>query len=278
MIDVRLAGGAGVPLPRASIRSAAALHVHRYGDPDGPPMIALHGVGGHGARWQWIAERYLAGHRTLAPDLRGHGGSTHEPPWTVERHVADVLSVMDAEGIGQADLVGHSYGGMIALHLARTARRRVRRLVLLDPALGLDPARAGARARAAMSVTSFADADEAWETLASRWPEAPDEALDEELAGHLEEGPDGRLYWRYEPAAIVTACSEMARPHLVPPADLPTHLVIAARADLVRPEFVVDCRTALGPALTITEVDAGHMLYVDRPEETGTLIGRWLAS
>lgn len=254
----------------------AALHVHRYGDPAGSPLVLLHGVSGHGARWRRTAERYLADRRVLAPDLRGHGRSPYEPPWTAERHVADVLAVLDAEGVEQADLVGHSFGGLIAVHLARTASRRVRRLVLLDPAIGLDPPYAAAEACSYLAQPSFADLAEARADRAARWPDAPDEAVDDEVAEHLEPGADGRLRWRFEPAAVVTAYSEMARPHLTPPPGLPTHLVIAAKADLVRPEFVADCRAALGPALAITEIDAGHMLYTDRLEETGTLLAAWL--
>ncbi|WP_433468060.1 alpha/beta fold hydrolase [Spirillospora sp. CA-128828] len=254
----------------------AVLHVHRYGEPGGAPVVLLHGVTGHGARWRRTAERFLADRSVLAPDLRGHGRSTHEPPWTVERHVGDVLAMMDAEGVERADLVGHSYGGMIALHLARTAPRRVRRLLLLDPAIGLDPAKAAGEARGHLAPASFGDVAEARAYRAARWSQAPGEAVDEEVAEHLEHGPDGRLRWRFEPAAVVTAFSEMARPHMAPPAGMPTHLVIATEADLVRPELVVDLREALGPCLDITEIEAGHMLYVDRLEETGTLISTWL--
>ncbi|XRQ03604.1 alpha/beta fold hydrolase [Actinomadura welshii] len=250
----------------------AALHVHRFGDPAGAPVVVLHGITGHGARWRRTAERYLPDRRVLAPDLRGHGRSPQEPPWTVERHVADILAVLDAEGVERADLVGHSFGGMIAVHLARTAPRRVRRLVLLDPAIGLDPAEAAVQARAHLAPVTFADRAQARAELVARWPEAPDEPVDDEVAEHLVHGPDGRLRWRYEPAAIVTAYSEMARPHLPPPPDMPTHLVIATKADMVRPEFVVDCRAALGPALAISEIEAGHMLYTDREAETGTLL------
>ncbi|NDU74450.1 alpha/beta fold hydrolase [Actinomadura sp. DSM 109109] len=255
----------------------AVLHVHRYGNPAGAPVVMLHGITGHGARWRRTAERYLADRCVLAPDLRGHGRSTHEPPWTVERHVADVLAMMDAEGVERADLVGHSYGGMISLHLARTAPRRVRRLLLLDPALGLDPAEAAREARGHLAPASSGNVAEARAELAERWPAASPDVVDEEVAEHLEHGRDGRLRWRFEPAAVVTAYSEMARPHLAPPADVPTHLVIATEADFVRPEFVVDLRAALGAGLVISEIDAGHMLYLDRPEETGALLAAWLS-
>ncbi|MFB4310949.1 alpha/beta fold hydrolase [Actinomadura sp. GTD37] len=255
----------------------AALHVHRYGDPAGAPAVLLHGVTGHGARWRRTAESHLADRSVLAPDLRGHGRSPHEPPWTVERHVADVLALLDAEGVERTDLVGHSYGGMIALHLARTAPRRVRRLLLLDPAIGLAPEDAAREARGYLAPVSFGDVAEARAHLAARWPGAPADTVDEEVAEHLDPGPDGRPRWRFEPAAVVTAYSEMARPHLTPPADVPAHLVIATRADLVRPEFVVDCRAALGPGLVISEIEAGHMLYLERPEETGALLADWLS-
>src|SRR5262245_61561476 len=116
------------------------MHVGRFGDPSGRPVVALHGITAHGGRWRRIAERYLPEHHTLAPDLRGHGRSAHNPPWTVERHVGDVLALLDDSGIEEADVVGHSFGGLIAVHLTRMAPGRVRRLVLLDPSIGLDPA------------------------------------------------------------------------------------------------------------------------------------------
>lgn len=239
--------------------------------------MLLHGVTGHGARWRRTAEAYLADRSVLAPDLRGHGRSPHEPPWTVERHVADVLALLDAEGVERADLVGHSYGGMIALHLARTAPRRVRRLLLLDPAIGLAPDEAARQARGYLAPVSFGDVAAARAYRAARWSESPPEAVDDEVADHLEPTPDGRLRWRFEPAAVVTAYSEMARPHLTPPPDMPTHLVIAARAErgaAVHHELGAD---EVGPRLAISEIDAGHMLYVDRLEETGTLLAGWLS-
>lgn len=254
----------------------AALHVHRYGDSAGAPVVLLHGVTGHGARWRRTAEGHLAGRRVIAPDLRGHGRSPYEPPWTADRHVEDVLAMLDVEGVERTDVVGHSFGGMIALHLARTAPERVRRLVLLDPAIGLDPAMAAEEARRFLVPVSFADAAEARAFRATLWPKATSGMLDEEVAAHLEPTPGGRLRWRVEPAAMVAAYSEMARPHVPPPVDVPTHLVIATQADLVRPEFVVDCRAALGPGLTISEIESGHMLYVDRPAETGELLSSWL--
>ncbi|MEU9845637.1 hypothetical protein AB0C69_41290, partial [Actinomadura sp. NPDC048032] len=67
-------------------------------------------------------------------------------------------------------------------------------------------------------------------------------------------------------------------PHDGPVRSAPAQRRAPAAGRPVRPEFVVDLRAALGPGLVISEVDAGHMLYVDRPEETGTLVAAWLSA
>ncbi|MFG1999414.1 alpha/beta fold hydrolase [Spirillospora sp. NPDC048911] len=250
------------------------IHAASFGE--GPPVLALHGINGHGGRWRKLAEHHLSDHRVLAPDLRGHGRSTYDAPWHVGRHVADLLALLDAEDISRTDVVGHSYGGMIAVYLARTAPERVRRLVLLDPAVGLDPAHARVRAHEPFAKPSFATPDEALTARMKDWPNAYPGAAEEEVTDHLQQDEDGRWRFRFEPAAVVTAFSEMARPPLPPPPGVPTHLVIATRADIVQPAFVVTCRETLGDDLTITEMDAGHMLYLDRFDETGALIRTWL--
>ena len=116
------------------------LNVHRFGSSDGPPVLALHGVTGHGARFQRLAAEGLPELRWIAPDLRGHGRSDWNPPWSVEQLVTDAIEVLDAEGLGRVTVIGHSYGGLLATHLAARDPQRVERLVLLDPSIGRDPA------------------------------------------------------------------------------------------------------------------------------------------
>lgn len=73
----------------------------------------------------------------LAPDLRGHGASTREPPFDLDRHLEDVLAVVDT--VAPAVLVGHSFGGLVALTLAQRFPEAVSALVLVDPAIALEP-------------------------------------------------------------------------------------------------------------------------------------------
>src|SRR5215469_4619988 len=125
---------------------ALPLHVHQFGPPDGFPLLALHGVTGHGGRWRRLAGTRLPRFRVIAPDLRGHGYSVALPPWTLEQHAADLLAVLDGFELDAVPVLAHSFGSAVALHLARLAPGRISRLLLLDPAVGIDPALALARA------------------------------------------------------------------------------------------------------------------------------------
>ena len=169
-------------------------------------------------------------------------------------------------------MVGHSFGGLIALHLCRTAPQRIRKLALLDPSVGLAPGGLHELAHRTLSAPSFTDPEQARAQRRAEWPYASGEAVEDEVADHLAKESDGRWRWRFDAAAVVTACSDMAGPPLVPPPGVPTLLVIAQRAGFVRPEYVQDCRSVLGDSLTVAELDSDHMLYLERPREVGTLL------
>jgi lipase len=251
-----------------------SLHVHELGAPEGRTVLALHGVTGHGLRFRPLAAA-LPGLRWLCPDLRGHGRSPWAPSWGLEQHVADVLAVLDREGLAEAVVVGHSFGGAVAAHLARRAPERVSRLVLLDPAIGLDPQDMLEAAESTRPDEVFPDEDVARADKAQSWKNVPDALLDAEIADHLV--PHGEQWaWRFCRAAVVAAWSEMARPAVVPPVGVRTLLLPAAQEDFVRPEWVAACRAELGDAFTLTEIDAGHMLYLERTAEVADRVRAFL--
>lgn len=236
-------------------------------------MLAVHGVYGHGGRWRELAAGYLADFCVYAPDLRGQGRSPWSPPWTVAHHVADVLATMDELGLAQVDAIGFSFGAVVLLHLADTAPERVRRLVLLDPAVGLDADAAARSAATALAAPSFSDRAEAWTARAASWPHASPDAVDQEIADYLVQGEDNRWRWRYHPESIATAYAEMARPAVVPPRGVPTLLVRATESNVVSPEYLTACRAA---GVEIADVNSGHQLLLERLADTGGLVRKFL--
>lgn len=254
----------------------ARLNVIEHGPADGRTVLAVHGVTGHGARWRVLSNE-LPQLRFLGVDLRGHGRSPWTPPWSLEQHVADLLAVMDAYELDRVPVVGHSFGGAIAVHLTRLAPERVERLVLLDPAIGLDADDMLAAAEDTRADESFPDLAAARASKAESWAGIAGELVDAELADHLVRSDDGRWRFRYSRAAVVTAWSEMARPAPTPPAGVPTLLVPATQADYVAPAWVELCRAELGGDLQVTVVDAGHLLFQERPARVAAVVGPFLA-
>jgi len=236
---------------------ANALNLHELGDPDSRPLLALHGVTGHGGQWRRVAE-HLSGYRITAPDLRGHGRSTAEPPWTLERHTADVLALL-GEPTGTV-LVGFSFGGLVAARVAATAPDRIAALVLVDPAVEVDPAFAADTAN--LTKTS-ADLAAAREVQRHDWPEVPDDVLERELAENWVR-VDGRWRTRAEPAAVLAAWQEMLRPAVPPPSSVRTLVIRSLRSGIVPDSYLT--------GVTAVDLDCGHLIPQDRPAELAALI------
>lgn len=107
---------------------------------DGPPVVFLHGLGGTRTAWdpqlRGLADRF----RCIAWDMPGYGASAALAELTFPAIADSLVGLLDTLELETADLVGLSFGGMHALHMAIRHPSRVRRLVLADtsPAFGLD--------------------------------------------------------------------------------------------------------------------------------------------
>jgi len=111
--------------------------VRETGAGDGTPVLLLHGVPETSSVWRDVAPALAAdGRRVLAPDLPGLGGSSYTGPFDMASVAAQVLALVDAELPGRrVDLVGHDWGGSVALALAAAHPDRVRRLVVANTVL-----------------------------------------------------------------------------------------------------------------------------------------------
>jgi len=100
-----------------------------------PCVVFLHGALHDHSVWTLLA-RWCAhhGHAVLAVDEPGHGRSPGVPLPSVEAIADWVLALLDAAGVADAVLVGHSMGSLIALEAASRAPQRVRRLVMIGTA------------------------------------------------------------------------------------------------------------------------------------------------
>jgi pimeloyl-ACP methyl ester carboxylesterase len=110
------------------------FHYQQAGD--GPDVVLIHGVTGDLSIWFLCQAmgKLARSFRVTAYDLRGHGYSDLPPSgYTSADQAGDTLAILDALGIDRATLVGHSFGGVIAMHAAVLHPDRVEAVVLSDP-------------------------------------------------------------------------------------------------------------------------------------------------
>ncbi|MBC7782802.1 MAG: alpha/beta fold hydrolase [Burkholderiales bacterium] len=129
-----IAAAANLEIGRSIIAGSITTNYHEQGE--GPPVLLIHGSGPGVSAWaNWrlnigaLAQR----NRVIAPDLVGFGYTERPQGATYgkELWVAHMLDLMDALAIDQADMVGNSMGGGLAIAFALQHPERVRRLVLM---------------------------------------------------------------------------------------------------------------------------------------------------
>lgn len=241
-------------------------------------MVALHGLTGHGQRWQHFAD-YVPEIAVAAPDLIGHGRSSWAAPWTIAANIAALAQLLDAEADGPVLVVGHSFGGALGLHLAAARPDLVTALLLLDPAIGLDGVWMAQIAEAMFANPDYPDRAQAWQEKAGgSWADVDPAVLAADMDEHLIRLPSGRYGWRVSLPAMMSYWSELAHDFVLPPPGIPTTLV---RAKWTSPPYVSDrligaLRQRLGDEFELLDYECDHMVPHAKPEDVAALVRKRL--
>ena len=112
------------------------LHVVEAGPEDGYPVVLSHGFPELGYSWRHqIPALAAAGHRVIAPDLRGFGASPRPvevAPYRMHSLIEDVLTILDALDVGATPVVGHDWGSSLGWAFAAFVPERVTRYAALS--------------------------------------------------------------------------------------------------------------------------------------------------
>jgi pimeloyl-ACP methyl ester carboxylesterase len=269
---------------------------------DRPIALLHHANGICGATWSPVAEQLAGDYRVVAIDARGHGDSTAPPApagYPMHAFVDDLVAVartLLAE-TGHARIaygIGSSFGGVVTA--AAEARRPglFERIAMLDPPIHpddalrarLDPGggivdprpQIAAQARKRKSVwPSRASARAAWQdkVLFKAWDPR---AFDIYLAEGLRDRSDGTVELKCRPdveATIFATSGDLDIFALAPCIDAPVLLVRAGRGSL--PAQAFDHLRQLLPRCTMCVADAGHLLPLEAPDLTATLLREFSA-
>jgi len=126
------------PTPRFSniqLCTGVRLHYAEQGDRSGPVVLMLHGFTDSWFSYSRVLKAMDPKYHVYVLDQRGHGESDQPPSGYTPREMADdVIAFMNATGINEATIVGHSMGSFVAQHVAALEPQRVKKLVLIGSA------------------------------------------------------------------------------------------------------------------------------------------------
>ncbi|MCM3470619.1 alpha/beta fold hydrolase [Brevibacillus borstelensis] len=242
----------------------------------GDAVCLVHGFCGSSAYWKKLFPRLEKSSRVLAPDLRGHGGSSvPDETYTVEKMAEDLAFFMDETGIEKMTLLGHSLGGYVALAFAERYPDRLSAMGLIHSTAFPDDEQAKENRTKGMESIRQNGIEPFIKALVpklfapgalSRYPEEWERV---KQVG-LQTPPDGAI-------RTLEAMRERAdRQHVLRKLACPV-LLIAGKQDQIIPAD----KTFTADGANVTRVllaEAGHMGMLETPEKMADAIKQFLSN
>lgn len=267
-----------------TVRDGLRLHYRDYpGASDKPPLLCLHGLTRNARDWAEFAERYSPGHRVLALDFRGRGGSDYDPlpaRYNQLTYAADVIELLDQLGIAQAIFVGTSLGGLVTMAIAVTAPQRIAATILNDVGPDVDPEGVGRILTYVGKDVRFASWDEAARAIAANYGSSFDRYTHEDwvkMAKRNCREDNGEIRFDYDMAIAEPFKTTGPTPHV----DLwpfflalghkPLLVVRGAKSDLLTAATAAKMQQ-LVPGMTLAVVPGvGHAPELNEPEAVAAI-------
>jgi pimeloyl-ACP methyl ester carboxylesterase len=265
---------------RIELSAQLCLTAQVWGEPDAPPLLALHGWLDNAGSYAYLAPILAQRWRVIALELPGHGHSAHLPPGASYHYldyVGAVLAAIRALPLQRFALLAHSLGAGIASLVAAASPQAIEHLYLIEGLgpLGDDGAHTLQRFRDAFAATTgsgkslrmFRDVEQAISarTLAS--------GLRADLARPivergLVETEDG---WRWRSDSRLTRPSAMRMAEsqvgaLLAGIEAPTSLLLSRPTTPYLPDALMQARAARVRQIHVTHMDGCHHLHLEHPQ------------
>lgn len=247
---------------------AANIYYHAYekgGEGDRTAIVLIHGAGGTHLHWPTEIRR-LPGYKIYAPDLPGHGKSEGRGEQSIDAYAESILNWLDALQIHKAAIVGHSMGGAIAMTLGVENPDRIVGLGLISTGARL-PVTPQLLESTSQATTFYTAIDLIRRKAFS--PDTPERLV--ELAT--------RQMASIRPSVLhgdFVACNNFDLSDRISEIHQPT-VVICGRQDHMTPlrmsQSLANC---LPVARLETLPEAGHMVIIEQPQQTATIITNFL--
>jgi pimeloyl-ACP methyl ester carboxylesterase len=222
--------------------------------------------------WQTIAKKLAEDYMVYIIDLRNHGKSPHAAPMTYPQMAEDIQQFLENNWIYEANIIGHSMGGKVAMQLALSYPDLVKSLIVVDIAPKQYP---GGHyeifdALFALDLTKVEGRNDADNFLKER---IKDFGVRQFLLKNLSRNKEGGYRWKMNLPVIYDHYQDILAPiQADEPFEKPTLFIRGGQSDYIQADDL-DTITELFPVAMIdTVLDAGHWVHAQAPEELMSMV------
>lgn len=274
--------GSSLPAPSSHFLAANGVRLHylEWGEAGRRPIVLLHGGSAHAHWWDFVAAQLVDRYRCIALDLRGHGDSGWSTAldYRLETHAADVGALIAALQLTDVAVVGHSFGGFVAMRYASQAGARLGALVVVDSRV-----RIGERSARYLDAlrklphpvyASIEDAIDRFRLMPNG------SAVTRAVLAHVVRQAitprgDGTWTLKFDRRALAGTPAQDLAPALAA-VDCPILVVRGEKSAIVSPASLEEFRTA-NPRVEFAEIAcAHHHVMLDRPAVLADALRRFL--
>ncbi len=239
------------------------LHYLDYGG-EGTTLICMHGVIGNAWNWYEVASGISDRRRVLALDYRGYGESQWSPShnYRTSDHVADLGALIESLGEDTVDLMGSSWGALVAIQYAAENPDRVGRTVVVDVEASFSQSETDLFPR----PTSHADHDDVRAGLGFAFPNAPEEMLELTALTSFVPVDGGRLAPKHDPY-FFERWPFRSDDHWERLEGMETNALLVHAADsFVNGDVMAEMARRMGNATLVQVQNSTHVVSVDNPD------------
>ena len=241
------------------------LHYLDWGNPEGRPILLLHGLQDCAALRQTFAQAISNRYHVIALDHRGHGESPRATIYPISDYIREAADVIRALGLADVTLIGHSAGSKNAWMCIVENPGIVKQLVItdMDPD-SHNPGSVAMISRYKAEEDIYSSMDEVVERLRDRQPNASDEETRYDAQVLPTTVANGDLTWKRS-RDVVTKYDRPDVWDMLPRIDVPTLIIRGADSTLLRHDVAVAMQVAI-PDCRLVEIPAGgHWVHLEQP-------------
>ena len=255
----------------------AILHAKVYGEESSTtPLLVFHGLFGMLDNWGTFGKIFGEERPVHLLDLRNHGKSFHAETMSHTDMVQDILHYMEANGIEQTDLLGHSLGGKAVMQFALSHPEKVRKLIVVDIAPKAYPPHHQGIIKALESVDfdAVASRQEVEAVLAQYIPER---SVIQFLAKNLYWSEGKKLAWRFNLPVLASQYAEyVSRAVSAGIFEGPTLFIAGEKSNYILPQDEFAIKQQFPDFELVKIPNAGHWVQAENPVDFNAAVEKFL--